>query len=347
MAWSKLQSRLPIFWVLRGGVFLACVVVILGFAMRVGIWHSRLKAFPRIRAIVVLPLRNPGADPNQYLADGMTEQLISGLGRISALRVISRTSAMAFRQTDKSLPEIARQLGVDGVVDGSVVRNGNQIRLTARLSDGKTGRQLWKREYSTNVSGTLQLGSDIAQNIAELIRIQVRPREQIAIAAAHQTDPETQDLYLQGEYFLNRGRANREAIECFQKAIDKDPSFAPAYAGLAAGYNDLGQSGSLNYAEAYSKAKAAAKKATELNPDLAEGHAALADALIGLDWDWTAAGNEFHRALELDPGSASEHREYALYLARVGKSREAVSEAETGLTLDPISLVAYHIVAYC
>lgn len=315
--------------------------------MKAGIWHSRLNAYPQIHAIVVLPLRNPGGDPTQYLADGLTEQLISGLGRFSALRVISRTSAMSVTQTNRSLPDIARQLGVDGVVDGSAVRDGDQIRISVRLSDGGTGRRLWKREYSTNVSNTLQLGSEIARDIAGQIRIEVRPREENTIAPARRTDAEAQDLYLEGEYFLNRGRADREAIDSFQKAIEKDPAFAPAYAGLAEVYNDLGQGGLQNYAEAYSKAKLAATKATELNNDLAEAHAALADALVGLDWDWTAAGDEFQRAVELNPSSASAHFAYAHYLALLGKSQEAISEAKTGLKLDPISLVAYKMVAYC
>jgi len=333
--------------ILRYGLLLLCVAAAFALALKVLHWHSRSQSIPQIHAIVVLPLRNAGGDRDQYLADGITEKLISDLGRISAVPVISRTSAMSLRQTNRSIPEIARQLGVDGVVDGFVLRDGNQIRINAQLSDGNTGRQLWKREYFRSVSSTLQLASDIAHDIAAQIRIGVKAREQTGSAPAHQPDAEAQDLYLQGKYFLNRGDDYLESIDYFQKAIEKDPSFAPAYAGLAADYNGLGRGGSLPYTEAYSKAKIAAKKATELDKDSAEGHAALAEALVSLDWDWRAAGDEFHRALEANPSSASAHLVYARYLTKLGRSQEAISEAETGRKLDPLSLLAYHEVAYC
>ena len=349
MARPNPESRAPISRVLRYSLLLTCVAVALVLAMKVLQRHSRRKPFPQIHAVVVLPLRNPGGDSNQYLADGMTEKLISDLGRISALRVISRTSAMSLRQTSRSFPEIARQLGADGVVDGSVIRDGDQIRITARLSDGGSGRELWKREYSGDLSKALQLGSDIAHDIAGQIGIEVRPQEQSGPGAAQPTGPDVQDLYLQGQYFLNRASpfSDREALGYFQNAIEKDPSFAPAYAGLAAVYYDLGQGAALAYSEAYSKAKAAARKAIELNSNLAEGHAVLADVLIDSDWDWTAAEAEFHRALALNPSSSSAHFAYALYLAKLGRTREAIPEAETGLKLDPISLAAHHNVAYC
>jgi TolB-like protein/tetratricopeptide (TPR) repeat protein len=345
---SNLDSQKAIWPVLRNGLLLLSVAVALGLAVRVLYWRSRSNSIPQIHAILVLPLRNPGADADQYLADGITEKLISELGRISAVPVISRRSAMSLRRTNRSIPEIARQLGVDGVVDGSVVRDGNQICISVHLSDGNTARQLWKREYSGQLSASLQLGDAIAHDIAQEIRTGVGSPVQVGAPAVHQTDPDVQDAYLQGEYFLNRRSSDSypEALGYFQNAIEKDPSFAPAYAGLAAVYWELGENGLLECSKAYSQAKLAARKAIELDSNLAEGHAVLAETLADFDWDWTAAEAEFRRALELNPSSSTARFTYAHYLARVGRTHEAISEAQTGLKLDPISLNSYDNVVY-
>jgi TolB-like protein len=345
---SKVGPQKGTSQVLRYGFLLLCVAAASGLAVKVLHWRWRSKSIPQIHAIVVLPLRNPSGDADRYLADGITEKLISDLGQISPLRVISRASAMSLRQTNLSIPEIARQLGVDGVVDGSVVRNGNQIRITAQLSDGKTGRQLWKREYSGQPASSLQLASEIANDIAEQIRNEVKTQARTSAATAHPTDPEVQDAYLQGEYFLNRGSPDsyQEALGYFRNAIEKDPSFAPAYAGLAAVYWELGENGLLEYSKAYSQAELAARKAIELDSNLAEGHAVLAETLVDFDWDWAAAEAEFRRSLELNPSSSTARFAYAHYLAKIGRAPEAISEAETGLKLDPISLNAYDDVAY-
>jgi len=332
------------------GVLIALAVISPVAYIGVKAWRARPTSFPQIHAIVVLPLRNVSGDPGQqYLADGMTEKLISDLGQISALRVISRTSSVNVGSSHKGLPEITRELGVDGVVDGSVIREGGQLHTTVRLTDARTGRQLWKHDYVRSLASALGLQSEVAREITEQIRVEVTPQEWARLTLAQPIDREAQNLYLQGRYFFNRGGASghREAIGYFEKVLEKDPSFAPAYAGLAACYNYLGQAGTLNYFEAYSKAKTAAKKAIELNANLADAHASLAYALIDGDWDWTAAGGEFRQALELNPNSGPVHSDYALYLARLGRSREAISEAERGLQLDPISLLAHHIVAYC
>lgn len=277
----------------------------------------------------------------------MTEKLISDLGKISALRVISRTSSMSLKGTNNGFQEIASELGVDGVVDGSVLREGNQIHIIAQLTDARTARHIWRRDYVRDLASALDLQGGVAREIAGEIRIHLTPQEQARLTPAQSIDPEAQELYLQGMYFLHRGGPDKDTVGYFEKAIEEDPSFALAYAGLAASYNDLGQAGSLNYVEAYSKAKTAATKALELDSDLAEGHAALAYSLVDLGWDWTAAGNEFGRALELNPNSGPVYSSYALYLARLGRSSEAIAEAEKGLQLDPISLGAHHQVAYC
>lgn len=331
---------------LRYAVPLVCLITGLGLALQY--WRTRANSAARIESVVVLPLRNVSCDPSQqYFADGMTEQLISDLGQISVLRVISRTSSMSMR-SGNSIAQIARELNVDAVVDGSVVREGNQLRITVQLTDARTGHQLWKNEYVRNLASALDLQSDVAREIGEQIRIKVTPQEQARVTPTRPISQEAQDLYLQGRYFLNLGRPyENESIRYFEKSIEEDPSSALAYAGLAMDYIHLGQGGSLNYVEVYSKAQIAAKKAIEIDPNLAEGHAALAYSLTDLDWDWTAAGREFHKALELNPNSGPVHSNFALYLARLGRSTEAISEAEKGLQLDPMSLTAHHVVAYC
>jgi TolB-like protein/Tfp pilus assembly protein PilF len=347
MAPANLQSQTATSRFLRYGALAVSIASVLVLALALQHWRARSRAVPQIQAIVVLPLRNVSGDSTQqYLADGMTEKLISNLGQISALRVISRTSSMSLSSDNNNFPEIARKLGIDGVVDGSVVREGNQLRIVAELTDAKTGRHLWKNEYVRDLGSALDLQREVAREIAGQIRIKITPQEQARLTTAQPINLEAQELYFQGRYFLNRGHSDKEAIGYFEGAIEKDPSFAPAYAGVAAGYNSLGQAGLLNYVEAYSKAKVAAKKAIEMNDDLADAHAALADAIIDLDWDWTAAGNEFRRALALNPNSAGTHIAYARQLAKLGRYPEAISEAERGLQLDPISLLAYHILAY-
>jgi TolB-like protein/Tfp pilus assembly protein PilF len=325
--------------VLHYGLLLLLVTAALGLAVKVQHWRS----------IVVLPFRNAGGGADHYLADGITEKLIANLGQISAARVISRTSAMSLRQTNGSIPEIARQLGVDGVVDGSVVREGNQLRITAQLSDGNTGRQLWRREYAGQVSFLLELAGDIARDINEQIRTELGPQQQVVAHTAPTTDPAVEDVYLRGQYSLNRSsrpEPYQEALGYFHKAIEKDPSFAPAYAGLAGAYWALGENGLLEYSKAYSQAKLAARKAIELDGNLADGHAVLAETMADFDWDWTGAEAEFRRAIELNPSSSTARFAYAHHLAKMGRAQEAIAEAETGLKLDPISLDAYDNVAF-
>jgi len=348
MGASNLPSRRASSRLLRSGPFVVCIAIALGLGLPFQYWRTRSKSAHQIQAIVVLPLRNVSGDPEQqYFADGMTEKLISDLGKISALRVISRASSMSLRNSNNGFPEIARELGIDDVVDGSVVREGNQIHITAQLTDARTARHMWRHDYVRNLASALDLQSEVAREIGEEVRVKLTPQEQARLTLAQPIGPEAQELYLQGMYFLHRGGPDKDTVGYFEKAIEKAPSFTLAYAGLAASYNDLGQAGSLNYVEAYSKAKTAATKAIELDSDLAEGHAAFAYSLVDLGWDWTAAGNEFRRALELNPNSGPVHSCYALYLARLGRSSEAIAEAERGLQLDPISLGAHHQVAYC
>lgn len=317
-----------------GGLALVAATVYFGF--REG-WSRGTVRRPEVHSIAILPLQNLSGDPKQeYFADGTTEELIADLGQVSALRVISRTSAMTYKGTKKTLPEIGRELGVDVVVEGSVVREGDQARITAQLIDARTDRHIWARSYNRNLTSVLALQGEVAQTIADQIKIEMTPQEQGRLARARPVNKEAQDLYLLGIYFLNAGDP-RHAIEYLQEAIDKDPGYAPAHAALANGFGWLGEAGLLPYFEAFSRQKAEAAKAVEMDDALPEGHAELASAAMNLSWEWATAGSEFQRALELNPNSATVHAAYAFYLARQGQLPAAIAEVKRDLELDPVS----------
>ena len=296
---------------------------------------------PEIRAIAILPLENLSGDPNQdYFADGITDELIADLGQVSALRVISRTSAMTYRNTKKTLPEIARELAVDAVVEGSVLREGNQVRVTAQLIDARTDEHIWARNYLRDLTSVLTLQGEVAQAIANEISINITPQEQARLARPRAVNKEAQDLYLLGLHFLNSGDPRR-AIGYLQEAVAKDPNYAPAYAGLANTYGWLGEAGWMPYSEAFPKQKEAATKAIEIDDQLPEGHAELAIAAMNLSWDWVTCGRELKRALELNPSSASTYATYGAYLLRVGRLQEAIEQFKHQLALDPVSSRSY------
>jgi TolB-like protein len=290
-----------------------------------------------IRSIAVLPLENLSGDQAQdYFADGVTEELIADLGQVSALRVISRTSAMSYKGSKKSLPEIARELKVEGVVEGSVLREGEQIRITARLIDVRTDRPIWSRSYVRDITSVLTLQGEVAQAIADEVSINVTPQEQARLAHLRSMEPFAQDMYLQGKLRLNSGDING-AIDFFQKAIKADPNAAQAYAALADCYGWMGESGRLGYLEAFSRQKDAAARAVELDDSLPEGHLELADAAMDLNWDWATAAKEFNRARELNSNSVLVHDKFAIYLLRTGKLSDAIAETNRALELDPVS----------
>jgi tetratricopeptide (TPR) repeat protein len=275
----------------------------------------------------------------------MTEELIADLGQVSASRVISRTSTMTYKGTPKTLPQIAGELGVDTVVEGSVLRQGNQVRITAQLIDARTDHHLWAGSYVRNLNDVLTLQGEVAQTIADQIRIAVTPEEQARLARPRTVDPEAQELYFQGTQAADTGNP-RSGIGYFQKAIDKDPNYAQAYAALADGYGWMGQAGWMPYSEAFPKEKAAAIKAIALDEALPEGHVALAHAAMNLDWDWATEGKEFKRALDLNPNSADVHWSYSGYLEHMGRLPEAISEMQRALQLDPISSRAFQASAF-
>jgi TolB-like protein len=309
-------------------------------------WHSDSSAQSEIRSIAILPLQNLSGDPGQdYFADGMTEELINSLGQVSTLHVISLTSAMSYKGTKKKLPEIARELNVDGVVEGTVQRAGKQVRISAQLIDARTDRPVWAHTYIRDFTSILALQEEVAQAVAEEVSINERPQQQAHIAGMRQVNAEAEDLYLQGMFRLNAGEV-QSALDFFQKALVVDPNSARVHAASADCYGWMGESGSLTYEEAFSKQKTEALKAIELDDLLPEAHAELANAAMNLNWDWATAAKEFRRALELNPSSASVHQRYAIYLERTGKLPEAIAEAERSMQLDPVSARTFRNVEF-
>jgi TolB-like protein/Flp pilus assembly protein TadD len=292
----------------------------------------------------VLPLDNLSGDASQnYFADGMTDELITDLAQISALRVISRTSVMIYKGAHKPLPQIARELNVDAVVEGTVLRSGDQVRITAQLIDALTDKHLWSQSYDGELRDTLALQSKVASAIADQIRINLTPREQAALKNVKLVNPEAYESYLKGRYFWNKRTADglKAALAYFKQATEEDQKYAKAYSGLADTYALLGdwQYAAMTPKEAFPQAKAAAIKALELDSTLGEAHNSLAFVLDGFDWDFDAAGKEFRRAIELSPGYATAHHWYAWHLSLLGRLDEAIAEMKRAQNLDPLSLI--------
>jgi TolB-like protein/thioredoxin-like negative regulator of GroEL len=320
------------------GLILLAAMGYLGFKK----WRGDSHATTGIRSIAILPLNNLSGDPGQeYFADGMTEELINDLGQVSTLRVISLTSAMSYKGTKKKLPDIARELAVDAVVEGGVLRAGNQVRISAQLIDSRSDRPVWARTYVRDLTSDLAWQGEVAQAIADEISINVTPQEQARLARRRPIDPQAQDLYLRGLIQLDADDC-KSALDYFKRALAENPNYAEAHAALANCYGRLGESGRMAYDEAFPNQKKEAAKAIELDDSLPEGHAELANTAMTLDWDWTAAAKEFHRALELNPNSAPIHESYAFYLVRTSQLPEALAEVERGVDLDPVSGRSFH-----
>lgn len=322
--------------------------VVLGMVLVGGlawVWHLRstklaTNASSSIRSIAVLPLQNLSGNAEQdYLADGMTEALIGRLSTIQGLRVISRTSSMQFKGTRSSVPEIARRLNVLAVVEGSVIRSGDRIRITAQLIHGETDVHLWSGTFDRELRDVLVLQSDVAQGIARQIEIALESQNSGPVAA-RVVAPAVYESYLKGRFELHKhSQAGlEEALRQFQAALDADPKFAPAYAGLAATHSELGTVfHGVSPAEARPKVLAAARKALELDPDLAEAHVLLAETLAG-DWRWAESEAEHKRAIELSPSDAGAHVSFAHWFLCQGRTQEALSWARRAQELDPLAL---------
>lgn len=331
-------SRLSI---VLAGCSLVAVAAVIAFLF----WRRPPHQGP-IRSIAVLPLVNYSGDPKQdYFADGMTENLIAELGRISSLRVISRTSSMTYKGTQKTIPQIAHELSVDAVVEGSVERSGDRVRITTQLIDARSDQHLWAQTYDRDMTDTLQLQSEVARAISDQINAKLTPAEEARLNQSQPVNPEAMELYMRGMQQFN-GISPRDAIAYFEQAVDKDPKFGPAHAALADAYGWAGESGRMPYAEAFAKQREEALKAIELDDSRPEPHLQLALAALDQNWDWVTCRNELQRAVAMSPNSTSAHWSYAQYLIRIGRAEDAIAQADIALRLDPVSSRAYMNRAY-
>jgi TolB-like protein/Flp pilus assembly protein TadD len=309
------------------------------------VWWLREGSRPvKIESLAVLPLENLSGNPEEeYFADGMTQALITELGKVQALRVISWQSVRQYKATNKPVPEIARELHVDAVVEGSALRAGDQVRITTQLVQANPERNLWSESYQRDLRDVLTLQGDVARAITGEIRIKVTPQEYARLASRRPVNPEAYQAYLKGGYFAAKRTPNdiRKAIEFFQHAIEIDPNYAMGYVGLANSYlMASGGYGVLKSAESFSKGEAAARKALELDDTLSAPHALLADVRLRRDWDWAGAEKEYTRALELEPGNAGIHYGYGFaYLFPAGRLDEGITEMKRALELAPLSLI--------
>ncbi|MGA7343556.1 MAG: tetratricopeptide repeat protein [Terracidiphilus sp.] len=296
---------------------------------------------PRIQSLAVLPLRNLSGDPAQeYLADGITEDLIGRLANLHDLRVISHTSVMRFKNTQLSIPEIAKSLGVDALVEGSVMKEGDRIRVTAQLIRGPTDTHFWSETYDRELRDALGLESELAQSIAEKVEVTVSGQEQQRLSSVPAVAPEVYESYLKGRFALGHGNkaGDEQSIQYFEDALHTDATFAPAYLGLADAYTNLGTvfAGAPPQATR-PKVESFARKALAFDPDLVEAHVVLANVLQQ-EWHWAEAETEYRRALELNPKDADARAGFALWLACEGRADEAVAWIEGAQALDPVGI---------
>jgi TolB-like protein/DNA-binding winged helix-turn-helix (wHTH) protein/Flp pilus assembly protein TadD len=320
---------------------IAMVTVLLG--LNVGGWRNRIFARyvnPPVQALAVLPLENLSHDPEQeYFADGITVALIADLGRVRRPRVISRQSVMRYKDTRKSLQEIGKELNVDAVLEGTVERSGDRVRVTVRLDQVSPETQLWANKYDRSLRDVLALQDEIARAVADEARVALTPQERDILASAQAVDPQAHDDYLRGQYFINRNTEPdmQTSIGYFKRSIAKDPGYARAYAGLSDAYGRLTTVWMPVYPkEMLALQKAAALKSVEIDPSLAEGHVQLAWALAQ-EWNWLDAEKEARMAITLSPNYADAHNMYSQYLSAVGRNDEAFSQINYAIELDPLN----------
>lgn len=323
------------------GVAAGIVLILIALAARFVFFQPSAEAMD---SLAVLPLENLSGDPEQeYFVDGMTEALITELSKIRALRVISRTSVMRYKNTDKALPKIARELNVDAIVEGSAMRAGDRIRITAQLIHADTDRHLWAESYDRELRDVLVLQKEVAQAIAREVRVTLTPEEEKQLARARPVDPRVHEAYLRGLFHNNQltiEGANR-ALEYFEEAAEIDPQFALAYVGQADAYDHLSSLGGMSPWEGWPRVKAQAERALEIDESLAHAHILLADVKYLHEWDWEGADESFRRGIELDPGDATARAWYALLLSAMGRHEEAIHQATQAVQLDPLSITAW------
>ena len=310
-------------------VFAVLVISIAFWLARTG--GAPTSAAPRLNSIAVLPLDNLSGDTSEeFFADGMTDQLITDLAKVGSLRVISRTSVMRYKGTRKSLPEIARELDVAAIVEGSVIRSGQRVRVTAQLVQAPADQHLWAETYDRDLGDILKLQGEVADDIARQVRAQLTPTQQALIRRARAVNPDAYDAYLKGRlYFVNeftKPDSLKKAQRYFEESTQKDPNFALAYAGLADTYVYLAFAGALEKDQAYRSAKEELARALELDDSIGEAYDTLGVLSWQFDWDWDAAEREFNRAIALAPSYSCAHEDRATFLASVGRRSEALAE---------------------
>ena len=323
----------------RAAMFLI-VLLTIGIVMAVvnpGGWRERMLDSSRpVRTIAVLPLQNLSGDSAQdYFADGMTEALTTDLARIERLQVISRTSTMQYKAAKKPLPAIARELGADAIVEGSVERSGDHVRITAQLVRATTDRHLWAETYERDLKDILTLQDEIASAIAREIEARLGGPRATLLAKAVTVSPEAYEIYLKANYYFDKFELQK-SIEYYNEAIKLDPNYAPAYAHMASAYSFLAFFGSLPPREGWGKVKEAATLALQRDEHLPAGHGTLALAKLHYDWDFAGAEREFKQALELNPNDADIRHEYAHYLMAIGRLAESEAESKRAVELDPM-----------
>jgi TolB-like protein/DNA-binding winged helix-turn-helix (wHTH) protein len=335
---ARVASSRRIPWILAVAL---SVVLLASAATFIWLRHSAAQD-PEIHSIAVLPLKNLSSDSEEeYFSEGLTDELITRLASLQGLRVISRTSAMQYKDSTKSLPQIAKELNVDAVVEGSVLKAGGRVRITAQLIEASNDRHIWAESYERDQRDVLTLQNEVTRDIATKIKLNVEPDARRRLATARQLDPIAHEEYLQGRYFWSKRtpRDFQQAIRHFEASIAHDPAYAPAYAGLADCYALLGGYSITPQNQNIPQARSAALKALELDPDLAEAHTSLALIAQNYDWDWTTAGKEYRRAIQLDPNYATAHQWYAEHLGYLGRFEEAEMEFQRARELDPLSPV--------
>lgn len=325
----------------RGAALLAALLLVAG----VGAWRlfgSGRFGTPavHVRSVVVLPFENRTGDAGQeYFVDGVTEAVTINLAQIQALKVISRTSAMQYRRTQKPLRQIARELTVDAVLEGAVLRSGDRVRITAQLIDARTDTHLWAQSYDRALPDLLALQAEVAGAIANAVHAEVRPDERRRLARVRAAHPEAYDEYLKGRFHWSRPTPESllKAVHHFNNAIERDPAYAPAYSGLSDAYRLFDLQGLAEPRESMPKAEAAARKALALDDTLAEAHASLAGVLYRYHWDWDGAAKEFERSLALNSNYAEGHRARAIYLLTLRRHQDALTSARRAQALSPLS----------
>lgn len=334
------KSRKPL-RKLAGGLALVVILTVL-VAFNAGKLRTRIFATsnPQIRSIAVLPLENLSKDPGQdYFSDGITDALTTELAQIGSLRVISRTSAMHFKGTRETVPQVGQELNVDAVVEGTVARSENRVRVTAQLIEASSDRHLWARSYELDLKDIFALQDGVARDIAEEIRVKLTPQERTHLAHARPVDPEAYEACLKGRYYYEKMSIPgfQESLKYYQQAVALDRTYASAYVGLAASYKELGVWGALPPREAASQAREAVEKALALDDTLGDAHAVLGHIHFLWDWDWPNAEREYKRAFELGPPSTDTSIQYAVYLSAMGRHDEAVKVMREARASDPVS----------